>query len=121
MIGLILFGIGVFINWQSDHILRNLRKNNNNKKSDDASSSSGKGSYVIPYGGFFRYVSAPHYFGEIIEWTGFALIAMNLGALSFVIWTAANLIPRALAHDKWYRMHFSNYPVNRKAIFPGLL
>ncbi len=33
----------------------------------------------------------------------------------------ANLIPRALDHHKWYRKEFSDYPANRKAVFPFLV
>jgi len=108
--GMILFGIGVSINWQSDDILRNLRK---------SKTSSGSG-YVIPYGGFFRFVSAPHYFGEILEWSGFALAANSWAAWSFVAFTCANLIPRGLAHHDWYKNHFKDYPVGRKAVIPFL-
>jgi len=37
------------------------------------------------------------------------------------VWTIANLVPRALAHHKWYNEHFENYPAERKAIFPFIL
>jgi len=55
--GLLLFFVGMVINWQSDTILINLRK-------------PGETAYVIPMKGFFRYVSCPNHFGEIIEWLG---------------------------------------------------
>ena len=57
--------------------------------------------------------------GEIIEWSGFALMCWNLPALSFAVWTAANLIPRALSHHAWYRRTFPDYPPGRKAVIPG--
>ncbi|RZP06573.1 MAG: hypothetical protein EVA44_02745 [Flavobacteriales bacterium] len=31
-----------------------------------------------------------------------------------------DLIPRALNHHQWYKNYFSDYPTNRKAIFPFL-
>ena len=108
LLGLALFIIGAIMNQHSDQILINLRKNNN------------KG-YYIPYGGMFRFVSSPNYLGELIEWLGFAIIAGSLPAFSFFIWTCANLIPRALDNHKWYRKTFTDYPSERKAIFPYIL
>ncbi len=40
---------------------------------------------------------------------------------SFAAWTAANLVPRAIAHHRWYRQRFPDYPPERKALIPGLL
>ena len=59
--------------------------------------------------------------GEVIQWSGFALMCWKLPALSFAIWTAANLIPRAWSHHKWYRTSFADYPQGRCAVIPGLL
>jgi protein-S-isoprenylcysteine O-methyltransferase Ste14 len=66
-------------------------------------------------------VSCPNYLGEIVEWTGFALLTWSLPAVSFAAWTVANLVPRALAHHRWYRERFPDYPRRRKALIPGLL
>jgi len=118
-LGLMLFGTGVAINWQSDAILRHLRSSNNNNKSQKCSSSSS--GYVIPYGGLFRFVSAPHYLGEILEWLGFAMAGQSWAAWSFFTFTCANLIPRGLAHHEWYQKNFKkDYPVDRKAVIPFL-
>ncbi len=106
--GALLFLAGAWINHRADAMLIALRK-------------PGETGYRIPQGGLFRYISCPNHFGEILEWSGFALMAWNLPALSFAIWTAANLIPRALAHHRWYRAHFANYPPGRKAVIPGVL
>jgi 3-oxo-5-alpha-steroid 4-dehydrogenase 1 len=65
-------------------------------------------------------VSCPNHLGEIVQWFGFALMAWNLPALSFAVWTAANLIPRAVVHHRWYRAHFSEYPAGRRAVVPGV-
>ena len=46
---------------------------------------------------------------------------VDLPALSFAIWTAANLIPRAVSHHAWYRRTFPDYPANRRAVIPALL
>jgi 3-oxo-5-alpha-steroid 4-dehydrogenase 1 len=108
ILGLLLFATGAFINWRSDDMLFNLRKD-------------GSSEYRIPQGFLFNRVSCPNHFGEIIEWSGYALMSFNIAALAFAVWTAANLIPRALAHHNWYLSYFNNYPTNRKAIFPGIL
>lgn len=104
-IGIALFGFGMFTNLQSDHILRNLR-------------GPGETGYKIPHGGLFRFVTSPNYLGEIIEWTGFAIAASTLGGLSFAIFTASNIGPRAFSHHAWYREKFPDYPANRKALIP---
>lgn len=77
--------------------------------------------YAVPRGGLFTIVSCPNLLGEIVEWSGFALMCWNLPALSFAIWTAANLIPRALSHHAWYRRQFPDYPSRRMAVIPFLL
>mmetsp|Transcript_13489 Transcript_13489/g.24421 ORF Transcript_13489/g.24421 Transcript_13489/m.24421 type:complete len:159 (-) Transcript_13489:270-746(-) len=104
--GLLFFFTGMFINIQSDAILRQLRQQSC--------------SYQIPRGGSFEYVSAPHYFGEVLEWIGFCTACnFSNASLAFVIFTASNLIPRAIAHHKWYQTAFSGkYPASRKAIIP---
>lgn len=107
-IGILFFVAGMAINNKSDQILMNLRKN-------------GDESYHIPRGFLFNYVSCPNLLGEIIEWTGFAVMAWNLPALSFALWTFANLLPRAMNHHRWYIEKFPAYPMERKALFPFLL
>jgi 3-oxo-5-alpha-steroid 4-dehydrogenase 1 len=106
--GLIIFCAGMAINIRSDNMLIWLRKTSSN-------------GYSIPRGWLFRYISCPNHFGEMMEWTGYAILAWNMPALSFALWTFANLVPRALDHHKWYREHFSEYPKERKAVFPGIL
>ena len=108
IIGLALWLAGVLINWWSDQILLDLRKG-------------GRKGYYIPEGGMFRWVSCPNFFGEIIEWMGFALLTWSPAALAFALWTFFNLVPRAMDHHKWYRSNFPDYPANRKAVFPGIL
>jgi protein-S-isoprenylcysteine O-methyltransferase Ste14 len=108
IIGMLLFGGGVFLNWWSDQLLLNLRKG-------------GKRGYYIPRGGPFKWVSCPNFLGEILEWTGFAILTWSPAALAFALWSFFNLVPRALDHHKWYRHTFEDYPPERKAILPYLL
>jgi hypothetical protein len=81
----------------------------------------GQDSYRIPEGGLFKYVSCANYLGEIIEWFGWACMTWSWVGLSFAVWTACNLTPRAVSHHKWYRNHFTAYPQERKAVIPFLL
>jgi hypothetical protein len=106
--GLLLFITGMYINISSDNILLSLRKG-------------GKKGYFIPHGKLFKYVSSPNLLGEIIEWTGWAVMGWALPPASFAIWTFANLVPRAVDHHKWYHYYFVDYPKERKAIFPKIL
>ncbi|MCA0932938.1 DUF1295 domain-containing protein [Lutimonas saemankumensis] len=106
-LGILLFLGGFIINQISDHKLIHLRK----------PSETG---YKIPKGFLFKYISCPNLFGELIQWSGFAMMAWNLPALTFLVWTCANLIPRATKHHSWYKSHFSEYPTNRKALIPWL-
>lgn len=108
ILGLAIFLAGAAINIWSDNRLIGLR-------------SGGQQGYTIPRGGLFNLVSCPNHMGEIVQWSGFALMCWTLPALSFAIWTAANLIPRALSHHQWYRKTFEAYPRDRRAVIPALL
>ena len=103
-LGISLFGIGFLINYITDKKLIALRKNSVG--------------YKIPKGWLFERISCPNHFGEIIEWTGFAIAAGSLPAATFAIWTFCNLAPRALNHHAWYDEQFKDYPKNRKAFIP---
>lgn len=107
--GLVIFLAGMAVNMSSDEKLIHLRRKRN-----------GDG-YTIPRGGLFEKVSCPNFFGEILEWSGYALLCWSLPALSFFIWTFCNLVPRALSHHRWYRSHFTDYPLERKAVIPFIL
>jgi 3-oxo-5-alpha-steroid 4-dehydrogenase 1 len=106
--GMLVFIGGVYINIHSDNMLIKLR-------------APGEIGYKIPHGFLFELVSCPNLFGEIIEWTGFAIMIGGLPAWSFPIWTFINLVPRALDHHKWYLQKFPDYPKERKAVIPFIL
>jgi protein-S-isoprenylcysteine O-methyltransferase Ste14 len=108
LVGAALFLAGLAVNLHADRVLRALR-------------AGGDTGYHVPHGGLYRFVSCPNYLGEIVEWSGFALAAFNPAALAFLLFTAANLVPRALAHHRWYRERFPDYPRERRAVVPGLL
>ncbi|XP_074649065.1 3-oxo-5-alpha-steroid 4-dehydrogenase 1-like [Tubulanus polymorphus] len=108
IVGACLFFIGMAINIHSDHILRNLRK-------------PGDTAYRIPKGGMFEYVSGANFFGEIIEWCGYAIACWNLPALAFAIFTICNIGPRACSHHRMYQQKFDDYPCHRKALIPFII
>jgi len=107
ILGLMLFLGGFVINRSADRVLHNLR-------------APGESDYNIPYGGLYRWISCPNYFGEIIDWSGWAIATWALPGLAFAMWTVANLAPRARAHHAWYHEHFPEYPTERKALVPGI-
>lgn len=104
--GLLLFFIGMAINLHSDSVIRHLRKPGDTR-------------HYLPDKGLYRYVTSANYFGELVEWTGFALLTTSLAAWVFVWWTFANLVPRADAIHKHYREEFGDAAVGRrKRIIP---
>ncbi|TFH38369.1 MAG: DUF1295 domain-containing protein [Chrysiogenales bacterium] len=108
VIGVTVFFAGYALNKHADHRLRNLR-------------TPGESGYAIPGGGVFEYISCPNYLGEIITWTGWAIATWSLAGVFFLVWTLANLGPRAVAHHRWYRQTFPDYPEQRKALIPYIL
>ncbi|MEJ6615610.1 MAG: DUF1295 domain-containing protein [Crocinitomicaceae bacterium] len=105
IVGITLFIGGAVINNISDHILIHLRK-------------PGETGYKIPTGFMYKYISCPNFFGEMTQWIGFAIMACNLPALTFCVWTIANVFPRAIKHHSWYKEKFADYPKERKAVIP---
>lgn len=102
IIGLVVFIIGFTVNFSADHTLLTLRK-------------PGETGYKIPKGVLFNRVSSPNLLGEITEWIGFFIMTWSIPTLTFAVWTIANLAPRILAHHKWYKEKFKDYPEERKA------
>ena len=106
LLGILLFVIGLAINWHSDHVIRHLRQPGDTR-------------HFLPQKGMYRYVTSANYLGELMEWVGFAFAANTLVAWVFPIWTAANLVPRAHAIYKRYCQEFGRKAVgNRKRVIP---
>ncbi len=106
VLGALLFVGGAAINVVADTTLLRLRR---------------AGGYMIPRGGLFERVASPNYLGELVEWTGFAIATWSLAGTAFAVYTAANLVPRAFAHRRWYREKYPDYPRGRRAIVPFLM
>lgn len=105
--GAAVFAVGFVIHIQSDAIIRRLRAR-------------GETGYGIPNGGLFRWVSSPHYLGEIIQWTGWAVMTWSLAGLAFALFTVCNLLPRAISNQRWYLDTFDDYPNSRRVLIPGV-
>ena len=102
-----LFLAGMAVNIHSDSIIRRLRRPGDTR-------------HYIPRGGMFRYVSSANYFGEIVEWTGFAILTWSASGAVFALWTFANLVPRADAIYKRYAELFGDElrKERRKRVIP---
>jgi 3-oxo-5-alpha-steroid 4-dehydrogenase 1 len=93
LVGTALFLLGMGVNIHSDRIIRNLRK-------------PGDTAHYLPRGGMFRWVTSANYFGELVEWTGFAILTWSVSGAVFALWTFANLAPRAARIYNGYRQEF---------------
>ena len=105
--GTVVFFIGMAINLHSDHVIRHLR-------------APGDNAHYIPMKGLYKYVTAANYFGEFTEWVGFAVLTWSVPGLVFVLWTFANLAPRARALHSRYCAEFGDdfKNLDRKFIIP---
>jgi 3-oxo-5-alpha-steroid 4-dehydrogenase 1 len=132
LFGFFLFGSGLTLNLQADNILRSLRP----------PGGGGLGSYKIPYGGLFKYVSGGNFLAEIVEWIGYGMMMSDVGlynsntlttgafhwtntvmwvnpGLAFAVFTFCNTAPRAAAHHQWYLRKFEGYnKLGRKGVIP---
>ncbi|EOY07305.1 hypothetical protein QUC31_011424 [Theobroma cacao] len=108
LVGLLVFIAGMWVNVWADSVLVGLKKQ-------------GGGGYKVPRGGLFDLVSCPNYFGEIMEWLGWAVMTWSCVGFGFFLYTCANLVPRARASRRWYLEKFKDdYPKHRKAVIPFL-
>lgn len=106
VLGLLVFFAGMAINWHSDSVIRHLRKPGDTR-------------HYLPSQGLYRLVTSANYFGELLEWTGFAILTCSPAAWVFVLWTFANLAPRAHAIRRRYIEEFGREAVgSRKRMIP---
>jgi 3-oxo-5-alpha-steroid 4-dehydrogenase 1 len=105
--GSLVFMLGFCIHFFADRTIRLLRQ-------------PGETGYRIPEGGLFRWIGSPHYLGEIVQWTGWAILTWSLAGTAFALFTFCNLAPRAISNHRWYREQFNDYPAKRKILIPGV-
>lgn len=101
-------------------------------------------------GGMFEFVSGANFFGEIVEWCGYAFATWTFPAFAFAFFTICSIAPRALHHHRYclelvlvtpttttsssfitclpcilscrdYQQRFEDYPHSRTAIIPFIL
>lgn len=108
IIGTIIFFTGMVINMQSDIIIRRLRKD----KTDN--------NYYLPTGFLFGKVNSANYFGEILEWIGFAVLAWSVAGAVFLLWSIANIVPRAkVVYERYTQLFGEDFTkLKRYKIFP---
>lgn len=106
VVGLVLFVIGFILNRAADIQLLLLRKSRKDKD------------YVIPKGPLFYFISCPNYFGEGLQWFGWAVMTWSLAGVVWWLFSEATFVPRARHNHKWYRNQFLDYPSFRKALIP---
>ena len=92
--GTAVFLTGMAVNIRSDAVIRHLRK-------------PGDTAHYLPKDGLFRYVTSANYFGEFVEWVGFAILTWSWSGAVFALWTFANLAPRAA---RIYDMYAREFP-----------
>ena len=105
-VGVAIYILGFAINRASDWKLRSLR-------SDQQSTV-----YHVPHGGLFTYVSCANYFGELVQWAGWALASWSWTGLLWWLFALSTFIPRARQTHAWYCSTFPEYPTQRKALIP---
>ena len=165
--GVLLCALGAFVNLEADAILRALRKPGDKAYYIPRVRVGGGGRWrpffcaarplhalnhathahthaprtPATQGGAFELVSGANFFGEILEWSGFALAAYApltglrpelaaiqgtplLGlllhpAVAFAFFTFCNIAPRGAQHHASYKARFGKaYPAHRRAVIP---
>ena len=101
IIGTMVFFAGMIVNIHSDYIIRHLRKPGDTR-------------HYLPKKGMFKYVTSANYFGEFVEWLGFAILTWSLSGAVFALWTFANLAPRAAKIYDNYKKEFGDELDTRK-------
>lgn len=95
IIGTLVFIAGMLVNIHSDYVIRHLREPGDTK-------------HYLPKKGMFKYVTSANYFGEFMEWIGFAILTWSLSGAVFALWTFANLAPRAAKIYNNYKKEFGD-------------
>lgn len=99
ILGTLVFFAGMAININSDAVIRNLRKPGDTK-------------HYLPTKGLYRYVTSANYFGEFVEWIGYAILTLSPSGAIFALWTFANLGPRA---HRIHKRYLEEFPEEMKA------
>lgn len=108
LFGTALFLFGMVVNIYADRVIRDLRTDVTDNN------------YYLPHGWMFRKISSANYFGEILEWAGFAILTWSVPGAVFLLWSFANIVPRSKAVYARYTQFFGEEftSLKRYKIFP---
>jgi 3-oxo-5-alpha-steroid 4-dehydrogenase 3 len=116
--GVLLFGYASVKQHESHRILAHLRAGRRHV------------AYRVPMGGWFCYVSSPHYFFEIMIYASLSLVVVSImgyhaipammASLSVLLLVMVTLARTATESHRWYCRHFPDYPRDRKVLIPFL-
>lgn len=110
ILGLLFYVGGLVGNGYHHWLLAQLRKGSSSSKA-----------YLVPSGGLFEYVAAPHYLSEIIEWLGVAMVAGHIFSLALCAPMIVYLGHRADGQREWNRQKFKeDFPAERMRLVPFL-
>lgn len=110
--------VGLFLyswyhQYKSNLILVNLRKDNSGNLITEK--------HLMPSGGYFGLISAPHTFFEILLYFSlFGLLRTATSAYLFAKVLLSQIYMGCMAHG-WYKETFKDYPKMRKAVIPYLI
>jgi len=119
IVGLSLWVIGETGNAYHHLLLRWLRTGGRADPSmQEGTHAALTGKYKLPMGGLFQFVGAPHYFCEMINWFGIAIMTGHS-----VVWVmhCVNLTylgGRSVLTSRYYREKINGYPAERKHMVP---
>ncbi|KAJ1487898.1 3-oxo-5-alpha-steroid 4-dehydrogenase-domain-containing protein [Baffinella frigidus] len=119
--GLVLSAVGQVGNLYHHILLARLRKSPAPRSGAAGDKASDKArEYVMPTGGMFGLVAAPHYLFELISWLGMAMVVQHAGAFTLFAQMTGYLGGRAKRQLEWNQSKFPNYPTSTRALVPGL-
>lgn len=102
--GIVFIVIGEAGNFYHHKLLADLRKKEQG--------------YYLPCGGWFEYVTCPHYFFELVTWLGIVLVSRHFFTVLVFIAMFGYLAARSIKTRQWYLERFPSYPAQRKFMIP---
>ncbi|KJH42063.1 3-oxo-5-alpha-steroid 4-dehydrogenase [Dictyocaulus viviparus] len=115
------FGIALFLicNREQHHISREIAAL---RRAPDGSGLIFNYCHGICYGGWFEYVSCPHFLFEMGIYISLWMVLSNAYVFQFlVIFVVVNQLFAGQITHRWYRRTFKAYPIDRKAVVPFIL
>lgn len=111
-LGTLLFGTGSLGNFYHHSLLARLRSKGDGKTQVKE--------YKAPKGGLFEYVAAPHYFFELVAWSGIAVASQQLTSYLILLSMTVYLSARSRNQNNWNKKKFEekDWPSSRKNLIP---